>query len=556
MNGAKIDLQLPEFPDQLAKLLRNKMASKKRSLNDAVRSGDTQSKKIPVGQRNDALTSLAGKLRRQGLTENVIRAALLEANSDHCEEPLSENEVAGIAKSVSRYKPAVKKFPRTDAGNAELFAAMNSKIDRYDHDLGIWQIWQGHWFERDKSDTVVQQAKACARYRYELASDLEDLGEREKEARWAIQSESHPRISAMLKLAQSEPLIAVPKGTMWNSDPMLLGVKNGVVDLSSGRLRPGRHSDLISKHIPINYHPKARCPRWLIFLSEILNSNAKLIRYVWKALAYSLTGLTREQVYFILHGSGANGKSKLILVLSTIFGSYSSIAPFSMLAKRRSSQTNDLAALVDKRIVFASESRQNTVIDEAILKLLTGSDWISVRFLYKEFTSFPPRLKLWLALNHLPIVTDMSYGFWRRVRRIPLDVRFEGASDDKQIEQKLLAESEGILAWLITGVSLYLKQGLDPPDIVLVATQEYHSQSDPLNQFVSDRCVVGPNQKVGANQFFKDYEAWAATQVDIVELSSVEFGNRMAAQFMRKRSGPGRFYHGIGLKTIKNVPGV
>lgn len=63
--------------------------------------------KIPTGQRNAALASLAGSMRRRGFSESAIRAALKTENAMRCDPPLGDKEIAGIAKSVSRYAPAL-----------------------------------------------------------------------------------------------------------------------------------------------------------------------------------------------------------------------------------------------------------------------------------------------------------------------------------------------------------------------------------------------------------------------------------------------------------------
>ncbi len=548
MPGPNFNPQLADAPNWLVKKLRSKKAKKELRSN-----GDSM---IHEGRRNDALTILAGSMRHRGMGEQAILAALLEENAEKCEEPLDVEEVEKIAHSICRYEPAKIRYARSDAGNAEFFSDFYSDKVRYDHESGRWMIWRFHWWEADTSDMVLQLAKASARKRFTLSSDIDNLVERQLEAKWTIFSESRAKIESMLKLARSESSIAVPRGTEWNADTMLVGVLNGVIDLRTGLLRSGKRSDLISKHISLNYNPRAKCPQWLIFISEMLNYNAKLIRFVWKALGYSLTGSTAEQVFFILEGSGANGKSKFIKVVCEIFGDYASIAPFSLLTQQRNSQTNDIAALVGKRIVFSSETRKDTVFDEARVKMLSGSDSVTARFLYHENSTYTPQLKLWLALNHLPQVKDISHAFWRRVVRIHLDARFEGASDDKQIEHKLLTEGEGILAYFVKGARLYQKDGLNPPNVVLMATQRYQAQSDPLCEFIADCCTLGPGQTVGAGHFFNEYESWATKNGVVDTLSSVVFGNKMSARYMRKRSRPGLFYYGIGLVKIIPVQGV
>lgn len=63
---------------------------------------------IPKGMRNAALASLAGIMRRKGMTASAIEAALLAENSERCDPPLATAEVKVIASSVSRYEPAAR----------------------------------------------------------------------------------------------------------------------------------------------------------------------------------------------------------------------------------------------------------------------------------------------------------------------------------------------------------------------------------------------------------------------------------------------------------------
>jgi Bifunctional DNA primase/polymerase, N-terminal/Primase C terminal 1 (PriCT-1) len=60
---------------------------------------------IPEGQRNRTLTSLAGSMRRRGMTPEEIYAALAAVNAQRCRPPLPDEEIRKIADSVGRYEP-------------------------------------------------------------------------------------------------------------------------------------------------------------------------------------------------------------------------------------------------------------------------------------------------------------------------------------------------------------------------------------------------------------------------------------------------------------------
>src|SRR5262249_4534420 len=214
--------------------------------------------------------------------------------------------------------------------------------------------------------------------------------------------------------------------------------------------RRGNPSDRITIHTHIQFDSSARCPRWNQFLVEVFEDNQELIDFVQRAVGYSLTGDTSEQCLFLNFGGGSNGKSTFLEVLRRVAGGYGHNMPFSTLEiKARTSIPNDVAALAGRRLVTASETNESVRLNEERVKALTGCDAITARFLNKEFFTFHPVAKFWLAFNHKPRVADDSHGFWRRIRLIPFLHEFKDTARDKHLLEKLLAEAPGILVWAV-----------------------------------------------------------------------------------------------------------
>ncbi len=67
---------------------------------------DTEDGTIPEGTRHVTLVSLAGSMRRRGMTPEAMKAALLKENEGRCRPPLSESEIERITISVGQYDPA------------------------------------------------------------------------------------------------------------------------------------------------------------------------------------------------------------------------------------------------------------------------------------------------------------------------------------------------------------------------------------------------------------------------------------------------------------------
>jgi putative DNA primase/helicase len=406
-------------------------------------------------------------------------------------------------------KRSTGQFPQTDSGNAELIARLFGKQLRFNHARQCWLIFRnGHW-EVDRDGEAYRLSKRAARERAKAGNDLKDDNERQEAVKWALHSEQEPRLRAALKLAQSTPPLA-DDGKSWDSDPFLLGVQNGVINLKTGKLREGRPEDRITLRASVPYDPSAKCPRFEQFLREVFRDDRELIGFVQRAIGYSLTGAVTEQCLFLCYGEGANGKSKLLEAIRHVIGGLAHNLPFSAFELAgRSTIPNDLAGLVSKRFVTSAETNENVRFNEARLKALSGGDTLTARFLYGEFFSFEPTAKFWLAFNHKPRVTDDSHGFWRRIRLVPFMAKFEGSQDDKGLPDKLKAEARGILNWAVQGCLSWQSEGLGEPSAVNAATKAYREESDPLAEFLDEQFERSPKGRVPSSLLCEAYGEWA-----------------------------------------------
>ncbi len=437
----------------------------------------------------------------------------------------------------------------TDAGNAEWLAALYGDTLRYDHTRGRWLLWQGDWWAEDTDGQLRRMAKEAARERYRKAADIEDAEKKKSVAKWAIKSESRSKLDAALALAQSETPIA-DSGERWNADPFLLGVQNGVIDLRTGQLRPGKPEDGITLHTDIAFDADAECPRWEQFVGEIFNGDRELIGFIQRAVGYSLTGDVSEQCLFTLHGRGANGKSTFLRVLRHVFGGYAQDTPFTTFElAARNTTPNDLAALAGRRFVTAAEAVPGRRLNEARVKALTGGDPMTARFLYGEYFTFEPTCKLWLAVNHRPNVGDHSVAFWRRMRLVPFTRQFIGVDADDHLGEKLQDEAPGILAWAVRGCLNWQNNGLGYPDAVADATEDYQNDTDPLGEFLQERCEDGKHQSVKASTFYRAYCDWCELNgvTGREKMSRTAFGRRLSEWFDKEHRRDGNYYFGVGL---------
>ena len=401
-------------------------------------------------------------------------------------------------------------LPYSDYTNALAFVRDHGQDLRYCFPWQSWLVWTGsHWQRDDRPGRA--RAKQTVKRR---ARRAEALDEKAAQALMAHVKKSLGKSSldAMVRTARDEPSIPITPA-MLDADPWLLNCTNGTLDLRTGALRPHRQADMLTRCLPLAYDPEARCPQWIVFLETILQGQAELIVFVQRALGYSLTGSTREQCFFLLHGPTKTGKSTFMHLAKALLGPYGTQAEMStFLHKDRETVRNDLADLAGMRLVAAIETDAGKRLAEALIKQLTGgTDTIKARFLFEEYFEYRPQFKVFLATNHKPRVNPGDDAIWERIRLIPFLVQIPKQDRDKQLETKLRAELPGILAWTVRGCLAWQRDdSLGEPAAVVEATQGYRDEMDDVGRFLTEVCLLGDAEtyKTQATTLLQAYHRW------------------------------------------------
>lgn len=486
--------------------------------------------------------------------EFKVEWASAEPDPEPEEEPV---EVVAEADEEEIPPSIVGEINLTNSGNAKRLVRGEGHNIKFCHSKKKWYVWTGkRWLEDDRG-VIYRKAERIVQTAIMADGNLAVIGMEDDEKvdkildgyrKFAMASESKKGLDAMVQLAANQQGIPV-RITDFDTDADLFNVSNGIINLSKGDLTPAKRKNLCTKLANVEFTPEADCPRWKEFLNTIFNGNKDLIAFIQRCVGYSLTASTIEQCFFLLHGSGANGKSTLLHILGKLMGEYAQTAEFtSFTAKQGEQVRNDLAKLVGARLVMASEGDSNKRFSEAIVKQLTGGDKISARFLYGEYFEFLPQFKLFLATNHKPKVIGQDHGFWRRVRLIPFSVEIPLAEQDMRLEEKLEKELPGILNWALEGLRAWQENGLQAPAEVLAATKEYREEEDALQAFIDENCVINKSFQAPAAELYHKYSNWAKDCNEYV-VNNREFAKRLQEKgFAKKKTKKGLRYTGLSLR--------
>lgn len=437
-----------------------------------------------------------------------------------------------------------------DMGNADRFVDLFGDNVRYCYTEKKWYYYNSMKWCVDNIGVVLRMADKSveamkAEAKLYLQADEESGGDMSKAFEKHMKaSRSNKSKKAMLN--EVEHHIPVLPAQM-DKYRMALNTPSGIINLKNGEVRAHNPEYYFTKITSVDCSQTAECPRWLAFLDDIFAGDKELIRYIQKAVGYSLTGSTAEQCAFFLYGTGRNGKSTFIDVIRDVFGDYAAnIQPETIMVRNSQSSAinSDIARLKGARLVTSVEPNEGVRLNEGLLKQLTGDDTVTARKLYSEEFEFKPEFKLWMATNHKPIIRGTDTGIWRRIHMIPFNVQIPEDKIDKNLTHKLKAEMAAIFKWCIDGCILWQREGLKMPSAVLQSVREYKREMDVISAFIEDRCVL--EGSVQASTLYAAYTSWAGDNNEYC-MSNTKFSTELAKRFEKVRGKNYNFFNGISL---------
>ena len=440
-------------------------------------------------------------------------------------------------------------YSMDDMGNALRFVNMFGENIRYSYTDKKWYYYNSQKWCTDADGTVERLAdRSVESMKDEAKQYIETDGENGDMTK-AFQkhmkaSRSNKSRKSMLEMARHHvPILPF----QLDRYKMALNTPSGVLNLKSGELKEHKPEYYLTKITNVDYSDNADCPKWYEFLSDIFGADKDLIRYIQKAVGYTLTGSIAEQCVFFLYGTGRNGKSTFLDVIRDVFGDYAAnIQPETIMVKSNTGNAinSDIARLKGARLVTSVEPNEGVRLNEGLIKQLTGDDPVTARKLYSEEFEFKPEFKLWMATNHKPIIRGTDTGIWRRIHMIPFTVQIPEEKVDKNLKHKLKAEMTGIFKWCVDGCLLWQREGLKMPKAVLDSVREYKREMDVISAFIEDRCQLSGSAQ--SSTLYAAYANWAEENNEY-RMSATKFSVELSKRFDKVKTRTGRHYNGISL---------
>lgn len=527
-----------------------------------------------MGSRKAEMKAKVEERRKQ---EAAARAAKVRKAVEVAKIELSDNDLLGY-------------LNENRVGDAKLYSRLHRGAVVYVKYWERWLIWGGHhWIEDDFEISAQSIEDVCELYlRLAESKQIEADEETDKDLKSKLQSIADTALRRVNQLRDTpgqdkllqmtrrirDPLVVLPNQI--DQQHYVKACPNGVIDLRTGELRPGKPEEYILNAIVTEYDPELLrkddpCPETNRFLLSSMDGDQELVDFIWRLLGYGLITERRDHIFTIMWGEhGRNGKDTLIKLVTHVLGqTLSGDAPVEMLlqtqqVRNSSAPSPDVLTLRGMCIAWINEAEEGQRFALAKLKKLTGGGYITARGLHDKLQT------TWLQ-THLPIMTTNELpkakaddaAFWSRALIIKWPLSFVERPEqpyerpaDKDLTEKIGAEAKGVLARMVRGSMEYLRDGLKIPDKVRQWTREQRASWDDVGLFISEWCISESHQanpdnytlKVSATDLHEAFCIWYARYRDRrYSISAKKFSEALNKKDIAYKRSNGSWRLGIDL---------
>lgn len=450
-------------------------------------------------------------------------------------------------------------YPLTDYGNAERLQYTCGDSLIYVAETDKWYTWDGKRWAKSPGKEPVGL--------YETVADI--MRDAHKQARSVPMADEKTRAAYMnyFRKAENTSLIRncitfarslfLTELTKLDNDPLLLNCQNGTINLKTGVIYPHNKADFITMVCNADYDPGAKSPEWERTLQEIMPDN-EVRAWMQKFMGYCLYGLTSEEKFLFAYGPGGSGKGTLFESIAHVLGDYAGAMDIDTILTSRNDAgdggqaTPQIAGLAGKRLIITSESGAGRKFNSARIKLITGGDKLTARFLHGNPFEFYPQFTLIMSSNFKPALTDATDdGMKRRLVIVPFNSRFD--NKDVHLKQRLrTAENKAaILAWCVEGAREWWTHGLgEMPQAVKRILADYYEDQDILGMFLDECCVVEKDARVKVRELLESFNFWLTDCQVGRNVTQRTFSEQMQNRGFRKHKyTSGAHFDGVRLKT-------
>jgi putative DNA primase/helicase len=295
----------------------------------------------------------------------------------------------------------------------------------------------------------------------------------------------------------------------FNKNKNIIVVKNGLVNINTGELRPHTPAEVYTSKFDFNYDPDAKLtPEFENFLKTVFEGVEYQIDIAQEFFGYCLTSEYFIQAFLYMLGGGGNGKGTFLNILRLFIGdeNTSALGLHEICGKDKFT----LSGLYGKKLNVCGDIPATIIKDTDNLKKTTGRDLIYAQFKYGQPFQFPNSAKIAFAGNKSAVFDDDSKGFVDRLVLIDFPNRFRNTKNDDQDMEKKCTTPEslsGILTWAIAGLKRLREQKKFSHQKSYKEKMEILNQkTNPVEYFVKECVKPLQGHYISNDQLFNYYK--------------------------------------------------
>jgi len=341
---------------------------------------------------------------------------------------------------------------------------------------------------------------------------------------------------------------------IFDSNPDLLVVKNGVLNIQTLELKPHSPDHCALSMLPVIYDPKAKCPLFAKFLSQILQP--KYVSVMLQFVGYCLYKSAKYEKAALCIGKGDNGKSTFLKWIDGFIGRQN----VSHASLQDLSGGNRFAAadLYGKMINTFADLKSEKLQDTGPFKMLVSGDSIRAEKKYGIPFNFENYAKLIFSCNNIPQSGDEGYAYFKRWLIFHFDSVFTSEERDINLFDKISTPEEysGALNLVLISLRQLIKNnGFTETDDIETVKEDYELNSSTVASFVHDTCEITLNEEddIICNELHDAYVQYCRN-LNVTALRDTAFGQelkqlRVHKRYTKRNYEPVYVYMGIKLKA-------
>lgn len=289
--------------------------------------------------------------------------------------------------------------------------------------------------------------------------------------------------------------IKVDSPQLWERPPSdVLNVTNGLLDVSTRKLKPHSPEWLSPVQIPVKFDPAATCPKIDKFCRETFPEDNLTLAYEF--VAWLMLPDSSIQKAVLLIGEGGNGKSRYLKMVQAFLGR-SNVSSQSL--HRLEEDRFACGRLVGKLANICPDLPSKDLVGTSVFKAITGGDTLTGEHKFHDSFDFTPFCRLLFSANHPPRADDASEGFFDRWLVVPFDRRFRGENGEvpSEVLDAMLREP-GELSGLLNR-ALSVLQGLrkrgrfSESESTRAAYDDFRARTDPIAVWLDSHTITNPS---------------------------------------------------------------